>query len=122
MTRLLSNWLDGYMQYVDDSEPPELYHQWCGISTIASVLQRKCMLNLEQGKTVWPNLYVVLVGPVIGKTTAMNYARALHKGIPNIHKAPNSTTLPALVQGMKAKFFTNDIFDETYSLFRAKEA
>lgn len=49
------------MTYTSNSEPPEIYHKWVGLSVIAAALQRKCIL--EWDASVYPNLFVVLVGP-----------------------------------------------------------
>lgn len=62
MARSLSDWLDVYMHFTDNTEPCELYRTWVGISVIASALQRKCYLRW--GSQIWyPNLYIVLTGP-----------------------------------------------------------
>lgn len=101
-TRQLPNWLDAYDKYTSNSESPESYHQWCGVSTIASALQRKCVLNLGIGAEFYPNLYVVLVGPTAcGKGTAMSFAARLQKEVKTIHTASNATSLPALIRTMK---------------------
>ncbi len=76
LTRTLSDWLDGYLEYTTNTEPPYMYHMWMGISTIASLLQRKCCLEWGTLK-FYPNMYIVLVGPP-GRTrkgTAMNLAK-----------------------------------------------
>jgi hypothetical protein len=55
------------------------YNLWCGISCIASCLQRKCYCNW--GPLVgyaYPNLYIALVGPPGGrKGTAMRPAKTM---------------------------------------------
>jgi hypothetical protein len=62
MSRNLSDWLDAYMLFTEETEPCELYRQWVGVSVIAAALQRKCYLHW--GSQVWyPNLYIVLTGP-----------------------------------------------------------
>jgi len=71
------------MEYTKRSEPSHLYKLWCGISCIAACLRRKC--KLEWGfRPLYPNLYVVLVGPSGSrKGTAMAPALQLlrNKGI-----------------------------------------
>jgi len=69
--RLLNDWLDTYMEYTDDTEPPELFRLWSGISVLAGAMQRT--LSLDWGmETVYPNLFVILVGPAGSrKGTAM---------------------------------------------------
>ena len=61
-SRVLSDWLDAYLKYTVNSEPPLNYKLWVGISVIASCLKRKCVLNWGT-LTIYPNMYIVLVGP-----------------------------------------------------------
>ena len=70
-SRILDDWLEGYVEYVDNTEPPDLYKLWAGIFCIAACLKRKC--HLPWGMfTTYPNLYLVLVGPSgLGKGVAM---------------------------------------------------
>jgi len=78
MARLLDNWLDSYMQYTEHSEPPELFRYWCGVSAIASCLQRKCYLVWQHGEHIYPNFYILLVGPSGSrKGTAMRQIKPL---------------------------------------------
>jgi len=70
-SRALPDWLDGFMQFTENTEPPDRYRRWVGISTIAAVLQRKCFVRMGM-ETFYPNLYIVLVGPpACRKGTAM---------------------------------------------------
>lgn len=77
MSRHLSDWLEYYLKFTQNSEPPRLYHLWTGISCISSCLQRKCWLNWGY-ENLYPNFYIVLVGPPGGrKGTAMKYGKGL---------------------------------------------
>lgn len=77
MQRQLDDWLESYLQFSQNSEPPTQYHLWSGITAIASCLQRKCWLNWGLQGNIYPNLYVVLVGPPGGrKGTAMKIAKS----------------------------------------------
>lgn len=93
--RTLSDWLDAYMQYTDNSEPAVVFKRWTAISTIAAALQRK--VYFEWGtETFYPNMYIVLVGPSgARKGTAMKPAAHLIEAT-NIPIAASSTTLEAL--------------------------
>lgn len=62
MARQLGDFLTAYLEYTKDTESPTQYHLWCGISAIASALQRKVYLPWGV-ETIFPNLYVVLIGP-----------------------------------------------------------
>jgi len=78
LSRQLDNWLEHYMKFTQNSEPPPLYHLWSGIVAIASCMQRKCWMSWGHEMTIYPNLYVVLVGPPGGrKGTAMKIAKSL---------------------------------------------
>jgi len=75
MPRHLKDWVDSYLGYTFNSEPRETFREWVAISTIASVLQRKCYFNLGV-LTFYPNMYIVLVGPPASrKGTAMRPGR-----------------------------------------------
>ena len=43
--RVLADWVDSYMEYTENTEPPEAFRRWVALSTIASVLERKCVLH-----------------------------------------------------------------------------
>jgi hypothetical protein len=61
--RVLPDWLDAYMEYTDNTEPPYMFKLWVGISVIGALLQRKCQLNWGDFEIFYPNMYVVLVAP-----------------------------------------------------------
>lgn len=62
MSRILPDWIDGFMEFTGNSEPPELFRRWTSISVIASALRRKCFLPWGS-LTFYPNMYIVLVAP-----------------------------------------------------------
>ncbi len=101
--RIYSDWLETYVNYTcETSEPPELFHRWCGISLIAAALQRKCVLkwgNLE----FYPNMYVVIVAPSgrARKGTAIKYYLDLAEEL-QISIAAESITREALIQSLNA--------------------
>ncbi len=71
MARELADWLNAFMQYTEETEPPRLYREWAGISCIASALERKCSSGWMRYK-LYPNFYIALVGPSgIGKSQAL---------------------------------------------------
>ena len=78
MTRHLSDWLENYLKFTQESEPPTQYHVWSGVAALASVLRRKCYCNWGLRGNVYPNFYIALVGPPGGrKGTAMKIAKAM---------------------------------------------
>jgi hypothetical protein len=94
MSRELNNWLDAYLEYTRETESPTSYHTWCGLSVIAGALQRKVYLKWGLGQIIYPNLYVVLIGPS-GKTrkgVALGIAKDLLKQVPGVTVAPESSS------------------------------
>jgi hypothetical protein len=106
--RNLPDWIDGFMLLTENSEPPMLYRKWCAISTIASALQRKCKLELGISLTIYPNFYIVLVGPsAAGKGTAMKYAYDIIEQVSAIRLSAQATSLQALIRRMKETNLTD---------------
>lgn len=99
--RNIPDWIEGYLAYTEDSEPPKLFKEWCAVSVIAAALQRKC--RLEWGTTVfYPNLYIVLTAPAgkARKGTAMAPARKFIDRI-GIPLAAEAVTREALIRTLK---------------------
>ncbi|MCP4392847.1 MAG: DUF3987 domain-containing protein [Alphaproteobacteria bacterium] len=93
--RKFKNFLEAYMNYTENTEPPYLYRFWSGISVIASALQRKCWLTWD--RTIYPNFYIVLVGRSgVRKGTAMYPAQDLLRSI-DIHMASEAVTREQLI-------------------------
>ena len=98
--RILDSWIDNYLIYTDNSEPPRMFRLWSAISVIAAVLQRKCKLPWGT-LTFYPNLYTVLVGPPAArKGTAMNQAFPFLERL-NIKVAAEAITREALIRELK---------------------
>jgi hypothetical protein len=96
------------MLLTENSEPPLLFRQWTGLSTIASALQRKVRVELGLSLIFYPNLYVVLVGPsATGKGTAMKYASDIIEQVPSIRLSAQATSLQALIRRMKETNLTD---------------
>lgn len=114
--RNLSDWIDGFMALTEESEPPILFRKWTAISTIAAALQRKVKFELGLSLTIYPNLYIVLVGPPsTGKGTAMAFAEDIIIKIPSIKLSSQATSLQALIKRMKETNLT-DLDKETGSM------
>ena len=108
MSRNLKDWLDGFMALTDDSEPPTLFRKWVAISTVASALQRKIKFELGLSITIYPNLYIVLVGPpATGKGTAMGFAEDIINKVPSIKLSAQATSLQALIKALKETNLTD---------------
>jgi hypothetical protein len=101
------------MSLTEDSEPPINFRKWVAISTVASALQRKIKFELGLSITIYPNLYVVLVGPpATGKGTAMGFAEDIINKVPSIKISAQATSLQALIKNLKETNLT-DLNKET---------
>jgi len=97
--RNLDDWITSYMKYVENSEPPDSFKKWVAISTVAACLQRKCYLEWEG--TLYPNLYIVLVGPSGSrKGTAMRPAEKFLREL-GIKLSPEAVTREQLIRRLK---------------------
>jgi hypothetical protein len=99
MSRRLNDWIDAYMNYTKGTETPTMYRKWAAVSTVASVLRRKCFFCLGS-EVFYPNLYVILVGPpACHKGTAMRPARNLLEQL-GIPLAADESSRQAIVKRM----------------------
>lgn len=104
MSRECGDWLETYLTYTQNTEPPTSYHTFCGLSVIAGALQRKVYIKWGLGQVIYPNLYIILVGPS-GRTrkgVALGIAKDLLRQIPGVSVAPESSSgREALIIAMK---------------------
>lgn len=101
MERHVPDWIDGFMEYSENSEPPASFRLWTAISVLSAALQRKC--KLEWGSlTFYPNMYVILVAPSgkARKGTAMGFGTEFLEQI-SVRLAAESTTREALILALK---------------------
>lgn len=105
--RLCSNWLDAYVEYTSKFEPPAMFARWAGVLTLACATGHKVWLE-EANTRIWPNLYVVLVGPSgVGKGMALREALPFIKatGIPI---SPDKITIPKLTLSMASQTIVDE--------------
>lgn len=102
MARELSDWLENYLVYTENSEPPRSYHTWCGLSVLAGALQRK--VHLQWGfEIIYPNMFMVLVGPSgrARKGVALGIAKEMITSVPGVSVAPEAASREAIILAMK---------------------
>lgn len=89
------------MLYTRDSESPDAFHFWTGVSTVAGALRRRVWIDMR--KFQWtPNFYVILVGPpgVAAKSTSISIGARLLSRVPGLTFGPESMTWQALADSL----------------------
>jgi len=102
MSRELGDWIDSYLEYTKESEPPTIYHTWGALAVIAGALQRK--VHLRMGfERIYPNMYAILVGHS-GRTrkgVALDIAYKMLSTLATVAIAPESSSREAIILAMK---------------------
>lgn len=101
MPRHYDNWLKAYMAYTRDSESPDTFHFWTGVSTIAGALRRRVWIDMK--KFQWtPNFYIILVAPagIAAKSTSLGMGMRLLGKVPGIKWGPESMTWQKLAKSL----------------------
>ena len=108
MSRVLDNWISGYLDIHPDCESPKKFLAWSAISTIAGALQRTAFMPWG-AETFYPNFYIILVAPPgrCRKGTAMKLARRL-LGELEIPIAASSTSRKGFIQDLMDALTTSD--------------
>jgi hypothetical protein len=99
--RVLSSWLDGFMEYTEIKPSPAIFRKWAGISTIAGAMERKVWVR-SYGMNLYPNLYVILVGtPAAGKTVLSGMVQEFWGELSKHHMAPSSVSRASLIDALR---------------------
>lgn len=102
MTRKLSSWINHFYEYTEALPSPELFREWAAISIIAGALERKVWVRAYGTRDLYPNLYVVLVGPPgVGKTILTSEINALWGELSTHHIASSSVTKASLIDDLR---------------------
>lgn len=97
--RKAGNWLHGFNLYTQESEAPDRFILWAGMSAVAAATQRQVYIKWAYRKW-YTNLYVMLVGPTGSrKTTAMLFAKDILQSC-NIAMSSESLSKEALIEQM----------------------
>lgn len=97
MARMLQSWLAAYSEFTMNSEAPDLFNFWTGVSTIAGALRRHVWI--DEVKFKWfPNFYIIFVAPagVVTKSTTMSVGMSLLRQVDGVKMGPGSMTWQGL--------------------------
>ena len=99
--RKAGNWLKGFQFWTSESECPDSYLFWTGMSILSSATQRRIYTRWVYSK-YYPNTFVILVGPAgeTHKSSAIWFAKDMLTTI-GVPVASDAITREALIQQMK---------------------
>lgn len=96
----MTDWIEGFLSYTSHITSPELFRKWAAIYTLGAAIERKVWIRTSSG-VLYPNLYVVLVGPPgVGKTEVTWRCRDLLTSLGELHLAPSSVTKASLIDAL----------------------
>ena len=91
--------IEDFVAATNNGLSPERFRRWTALSMISTALDRRVWTSIVRGKALYPNLYVLLVGPPgVGKSTAISPARRCLETQPHIALSPNSITHEAFIK------------------------
>jgi hypothetical protein len=97
-----TDWIDAFMAHTEQTSSPPLFRKWGAIATIAGALERKVWIR-SLGSLLYPNFYVVLVGPPgVGKTEVTWRIRRLWESLDDHNIASTSVTKASLIDELAA--------------------
>lgn len=115
--RRLSNWIHSYLEYIEGTESPKLFHFWIAVSTLAGALRKRVWLDMIRFQ--WsPNFYIILVAPpgVATKTTTLDLGHSFLREIPGINFGPDIITWQGLVKRFSESGETFEYNNQSYPM------
>lgn len=92
---------------------PLINRKWAAITAVSGALERK-VWTISRGEPIYPNLFVVIVGPPgVGKTLAITPAERLWRDLKTVHVAKSQLTRASMMDQL-AKAFRSPVNPETH--------
>ena len=108
MLNQTSNFFRLYRYICGESEVPDIYHFWCGVSLLAAAVEDRVWYQKFKHEKLFPNLFILLVGPSgLGKGTAIGHMVRLANNSISINKYRGRITGPHLIDHL-GKASTDD--------------
>ena len=96
-----TNFFDLYRYISGDSEVPGIFHFWSCAALLSAVVQDRIWVEKVRGEKLYPNLYIILVGPSgLGKGMAISQACRLADSSVRIPKYRGKITFARLIDRM----------------------
>lgn len=105
------DFFDSYFEYVENTEPPRIFHRWCAISGVATILGRNLVLPHGHFK-LFPNQYIMLVGGSgARKSTAIRIIKGLLQGTGYDTIAAEKTSKEKFLLDLQDGLFGDEVAD-----------
>lgn len=109
------SFLSDYREFSKGSEAHPVYHTFSALVALSSIISRRVWVEMGYFK-VYPNLYVVLVGPAGNrKTSAMSIAKNLIREVKGVPFSAECVTKEKLVLDMSEQESTIEGISEAYA-------
>lgn len=115
------NWIDSFLDWTKDIEPPQVFLEAVAISMIAAAAERKVWFDQGVGM-IYCNNYIVLVGPPASrKSTAALKGLQILQQLKSIAIAPDEITKEAMYidieeQAKKFHYIDQDVIHSSYTV------
>ncbi len=101
--RILSDWVESFVEFTSVIISPEIFRRWAAYSTIAGALERRVWTSIA-GQVLYPNTIVLLVSPPgIGKSNAIKEVQYFWVKVGVFNVAPNGMTKAAFIDQLLDK-------------------
>lgn len=101
-----------YLDYMDDTESPIIYHRWSFLVGVGALLERNIYLPFGPS-TIYPNQYAILLGPPAArKSTAISALGELLTECGYKNFSSDRTSKEKFIQDMSEGFKVSDELDD----------
>ena len=87
------------MEFTRDTESPDAYHFWSGVTVLGAATKRQCYLNLNYFQ-IYPNHYTIIVGPSGARKSAAVSLAAKVVSQSGVKKFSDKITAAALIKDL----------------------
>lgn len=96
----MTDWIEGFLAHTANITSPEIFRRWSAIYTLSAAMERKVWVRTSSG-VLYPNLYVVLVGPPgVGKTESIWRCGDLLQSLGTHYLAPSNVSKASLIDAL----------------------
>lgn len=93
-----------FLALTDNGLSPQTFRTWAILPAIGAMLNRKVWTTIRKGAPIYPNLFVLLVGPPgSGKSVAVDAARSLLQTQSQLEIAPSSTSYEMFIHTLSER-------------------